>query len=188
VASKHKKVGLRYGRALLRALISGGDSVSERERLLSALESLELMSSFFREQPEVLSSIYNPMINSERKKSLLKDLLAKVSQEPVFHRFVITVFENGRFSVYSEIVNCFRELVHSYLKLVKVRVTSVRELPQEEKVFVENALKESISGTPEFSWSVDTSILGGVLVEYDGYRIDASLKGRLAAMERDLLL
>jgi ATP synthase F1 delta subunit len=100
----------------------------------------------------------------------------------------MVMFENGRFQALHEVAQSFRQMVYTHARVVSVRVTSARELGQEEREFIGDSLRARLPGTPDFLWHVDADIIGGVLVEYEGHRIDASLKGRLASIERELLL
>jgi F-type H+-transporting ATPase subunit delta len=184
VASKHGKLGMRYGKALLKALLA---DQANNERLFQALDGIEALRLSVGSNREALEAIQNPMLDSERKKSLITEIMKHVTEDTMVKNFVMVMFENGRFQALNEVAQSFRQMLYAHARVVSVRVTSARELGQEEREFIGNSLRSRLPGTPDFLWQVDAEIIGGVLVEYEGHRIDASVKGRLASVERELL-
>lgn len=188
MAAKHGKVGLRYSRALLRALLLEG---AGKDRLFSALEGLSALSLALSSNKEAQTAILNPMIDSEKKERflevLLTDLFSGQPDETLLKAFISTVFKNGRFVAIPEIASSFRVLVYEQVKMVSVRVTSARDMQEDERKFITDSLRSRLPGEPELLWQVDPQIMGGVVIEYEGHRIDASVKGRLSGIERELL-
>jgi ATP synthase F1 delta subunit len=185
VASKHGKVGLRYARALLKALVSQG---AAKERLFSALESLEALDLALKSNREAQNILMNPMLASEKKEKLVRDLLTRVSGDALVVTFTQTLLKNGRFAALSEVSSHFKFLVYQQAGMVAVTVTSARDMQEDERKFIVDSLRSRLPGEPELLWQVNPEIIGGIVVEYEGHRIDASLRGRLQGIERELLV
>ncbi len=184
MASKHGKISLRYARALLRALVADG---ADKKRLFSVLESLSAVSLALSSNKEASIAIQNPMIDSAKKEQVIQKMLDAVSSDQLLSSFAKTVFGNGRFAAFSEIAESFRALVYQQTKMVSVRVTSARDMQEDERRFITDSLRSRLPGEPELLWQVDPKIIGGVIVEYEGHRIDASVRGALSGIERELL-
>ena len=68
----------------------------------------------------------------------------------------------------------------------KVCVFSASELLDTEKERIEKAFAAKHSGGVEFEYSIDSSLIGGVLVIDGNDYYDATFAGKLAKMKRNL--
>lgn len=194
MAAKHGKAGIRYARALLAALVSDASSrdsslVDEgalRDRLFNVLENLSAIDSALLSNHEARTIFMNPMIEDSKKESLINSMLSS-STDVIFASFLRTVFANGRISILPEITKNFKALLYQKLKMVSVKVATARDMDEDERAFIVSSLRSQIMGEPELLWTVEPELIGGIVVEYDGYKMDASVKGALSKAERELL-
>ena len=52
---------------------------------------------------------------------------------------------------------------------------------------LQQLVSQHADGKVDFEVEVDASLMAGFILEYDTYRMDASVKGRLAGLKRALL-
>jgi F0F1-type ATP synthase delta subunit len=84
VASKHGKLGMRYGKALLKALLA---DQAKNERLFQALDGIEALRLSIGSNREVLEAIQNPMLDSARKRALIAEVMKHVSEDSIVNNF-----------------------------------------------------------------------------------------------------
>jgi F-type H+-transporting ATPase subunit delta len=78
------------------------------------------------------------------------------------------------------------EIVYKKNKNIKdVHVTASYPLEIQEKELLEKKLTSKISGTPEFHYSVDENLIGGLIVRYDGMQLDMSIRGMLNKLKKN---
>jgi F-type H+-transporting ATPase subunit delta len=70
---------------------------------------------------------------------------------------------------------------------VRVEITTARNVDEDEMRSIETKLSAKLQGELVFSWREDSSILGGIIVQYGGKVLDGSLKRRVTAIERQVL-
>ena len=86
-----------------------------------------------------------------------------------------------------EISQAFSELADKAAEVVGVEVTTARQVQGDEQAQIASSLAQAISGRLQFEWSVDPSILGGMLVKYSGSVLDGTIKSSLMRVEQSLL-
>lgn len=171
-------VGSRYAEALY--------AIAEREKSVDAIEQeLIAVDAVVRENRDLQKVLYHPRITSEDKKSLLSELLSgKVSQ--VTMEFLNLLVDRQREQFLSDIVDYYINLANKARNITEARISSAIELTAEEKKAMA-ALLDKITGKKvETSFSVDPSLIGGVVVRIGDRVIDGSIRTRLATLREHL--
>ena len=68
----------------------------------------------------------------------------------------------------------------------EVRVTSVGPLTDDERTQVQELLKKKLNGTQRIVEHTDPNVLGGLVLEFEGRRYDASVRGNLERLKQSL--
>jgi len=174
MAKRAGKIASRYAKALLK--------VSDK---LSA--DLTKVSSTWKESKELKDVVLNPMFDKNQRQSALINLTKQISTDKTVERFLSLVFEKDRINFLPEIVSEYVRLVDVKANNVDVEVKVARELPIEESRDLEKTLSEIIPGNLNFNWLVEPSLIGGILVKYQGKVLDGTIKGKFERIERELL-
>jgi len=181
------KLARRYSRAFLKAISSElgtSGSPTPAQGLATALSSF---ASIWEGDAEFRTAITNPMFKKEQRLGALLAVAKKADLPDIAVRFIRLVFERDRISVLPEIAESFEEQANASASVVKVEVCVARDVEETESAQIEQSLSQHIAGNLEFSWSIDPSILGGMLVKYDGKVLDGSLQGRIQRIEKRLM-
>ncbi|MBP9518878.1 MAG: F0F1 ATP synthase subunit delta, partial [Fervidobacterium sp.] len=72
--------------------------------------------------------------------------------------------------------------------LIPVDVTSASELSSEELGLLSNFVKKYTGREPVFNVKFDEDLIAGVVLEFSGKKLDASIKGRLQSIVKDVLI
>lgn len=171
-------VGSRYAEALFE-IARAQNKIDELEEELRSVNSVVAAS---RELQKVL---YHPQIAPEEKKGILKAIFeGKVSATTV--NFLYLLVDHKREAFLKDIVTFFTSLADRARNVVQVQVTSAVELTAEEKGKLKETLEKATRKNVRAEYSVDPSLIGGVVVRIGDRVIDGSVKTRLAGMREHL--
>ena len=187
MGKKYTKLANRYAKALLLAVErergkSGSPTPAQEEA-----QKLAELAAVWRTDEALSPTMLNPMFDFGERKSALDSIAATVGLSPILARFLGLVFDRDRIRALAEISDAFTALANERAGFISVSVTVARDLSSEEKRTIEASLQESIAGSLSYTWDVDPSILGGMIVSYGGKFVDGSVHGRLERLQRTLM-
>lgn len=186
MAKRVGKLAKRYARALLGSLRKDAGAAFGQESA-EVLAGLRQFADAWRQNEQLRNSLLSPGFRREERQSALKLVATQLGVGSVGGRFLLTIFERDRLSFVSEIVEAFGEFVDEALGKIPVTVVTAAALSPEEGQEIERTVKQRLSGEPVFNWVVDSGLLGGMVIKYQGKVLDGSLSGQLLRMERALL-
>ena len=173
------KISVRYARALF-------DMVEQKGLQKDTYEKLEQLSNAFIELPELSKSLSNPMHKQAEKLDLLiaASGCSKDSQLAHFFQFVL---DKGREAFMVFISMSYQKIYREMERLVLGNIISATPLQpgsvEKIRALVDAKFKASI----ELTTQVDTTILGGFILEVDNYRMDSSVQTALKHLQAKLL-
>jgi len=166
-----------YARALF-------DAAKERDRLPKVREDLIGFAEMLDEVPELDALLRNPQIDPRAKADTLDAILGGVDE--LVRNFLLLTIEKSRASELREIHNEFERLVAAEERRLAVELTTANELTDDEAREIVQQI-EKASGRPvDASRSVDPSLIGGIVLQAGSMRVDASVRGRLERLRRQL--
>lgn len=119
------------------------------------------------------------------------DLIALVlpqgeADDSPFARFVQVLADNGRLPVLPEIGALFEELKQEAERTLTVNLRSAAPVDAGEVVKLKDALKRRFGRDIELHQSIDSSVLGGAIIDAGDVVIDGSVRGGLARLGQAL--
>ena len=158
-------ISVRYARALLK---SATDAKIEQQ----VYAEMQQIAKSYIEVPQLRSTIDNPMLSKDKKQALL---LTAAGRKPsdLMKVFIGLVLKEDRESVMQFIANSYVTLYRQQKNVIRGRL--IPETEQKMRQMVES----KTNGTVEFESQVNPDIIGGFILEYDTYRMDASVKTKL---------
>lgn len=183
------KLAQRYARALLRVVSSevgsGGSAAWEKARAVA--QELENFSKIWEEQQEFRFFLLNPSIaKPERTKAILA-IAQKLNLSAVTTRFLRVLSEADRLLSLPEIAAGYVALANEEAGVIQVSIVTATAVDAGEQKDIETELRGLLKGAPEFHWSLDKNLLGGMVIQYNGKVIDGSISGRLNRLEQVLV-
>lgn len=174
-------IASRYAKALLRYVAAHGDG----ERVCYQAMTLEKALS---EVPELRQILKDPAaISTDRKMQLLQAALGEEPMCEALERFLALVAGSGRFGDLRFILHDFSDLYYKSLGVHFATVTTA--VPATETLLerIRTDLGRKLGGKVELQPEVDPGLLGGVVVTVDGYRVDASVRAQLRALQNQFI-
>lgn len=172
-------ISVRYARALLKsaAALKLEDQVYK--------EMSALAESFIR-VPELRFTIDNPMLAKEKKQQLVETACGG-TPTPLTSRFVALVLKEGRESALQFMATSYITLYRKQKNIIRGTLTTAAPVSAETEQKVKAMVEKKTHGTVEFNTEVNPKLIGGFTLEYDTYRMDASVQRKLRDIRNTLI-
>ena len=164
-------ISVRYARALLK---SATDAKIEQQ----VYAEMQQIAKSYIEVPQLRSTIDNPMLSKDKKQALL---LTAAGRKPsdLMKVFIGLVLKEDRESVMQFIANSYVTLYRQQTNVIRGRLITAAAVSPETEQKMRQMVESKTNGTVEFESQVNPDIIGGFILEYDTYRMDASVKTKL---------
>jgi F-type H+-transporting ATPase subunit delta len=164
-------ISVRYARALLKSAV-------EQKLDETVYQEMQLLAKSYVDVPQLRQTIAGPMLAKDKKEELL---LTAVGGQPtdLTKAFIQLVLREGREPVMQFIANSYVTLYRQQKNVIRGRlITAARVSPDTEQK-MRRMVESKTNGTVEFETEVNPDLIGGFILEYDTYRLDASVKSKL---------
>jgi F-type H+-transporting ATPase subunit delta len=149
-------------------------------------EALEEVTDLLQREPLVREFLETPRIDGEAKKRALRASFGGRVPD-LFLRFLLIVVEKRRQGILQEIAREYLALVDEARGRVRADVTLARRpdatLEREIVASLERRLGKKVIAT----FTVDPTLIGGIVIRAGGEILDGSLKRRAAGLRRRLI-
>ncbi len=164
-------ISVRYARALLK---SATDAKIED----AVYAEMQQLAKSYAEVPQLRFTIDNPMLSKDKKEALL---LTAVGTEPskLVKAFIQLVLKEDREGVMQFIANSYVTLYRQQKNVIRGRLITAAQVSPATEQKMRQMVESKTNGTVEFETEVNPDIIGGFILEYDSYRMDASVKAKL---------
>ncbi len=167
-------ISVRYARALLK-------SATEQGIEKKVYQEMQTLSQSYLKVPELRFTIDNPMLEKSKKEALLVTA-AGGDISPLTRRFISLVLSEDRESTIHFMAASYVTLYRKHNNITRGKlITAVPVTPQIERRMREK-VESRTNGTVEFQTEVNPEIIGGYILEYDTYRLDASIQNQLRSI------
>jgi F-type H+-transporting ATPase subunit delta len=148
-------------------------------------EALSDFAAAIAATPELRTVLRNPQLEPGAKAGILVDLAG--DEDVLFRNFLQLAAEKGRAGELEDIAREFERLMAREERRLTVELITARELTDAEAGEIIGQIEEASGRKVEASRSVDPGLLGGFVLQAGSYRADASVRGRLERLRRDLV-
>ena len=160
-------ISVRYARALLK---SATDAKIED----AVYTEMQQLAKSYVEVPQLRFTIDNPMLSKDKKEVLL---LTAVGEKP--SDLTKAFIQEDRESVMQFIANSYVTLYRQQKNVIRGRLITAAAVSPATEQKMRQMVESKTNGTVEFETEVNPDIIGGFILEYDTYRMDASVKAKL---------
>jgi F-type H+-transporting ATPase subunit delta len=167
-----------YARSLFEAAMEAGRLAELREQLGDFVETV-------RQVPELAEILRNPQLD-QRAKLAAVDAVAG-NADPLVRNLLRLLIEKGRGGEIEEVGEEFERLAARQEGQLNVELTTAFELSEGEARAIIEQIQEASGRTVEATRSVDPDLIGGIVLQAGSLRVDASVRGRLERLTRELV-
>ena len=165
-------ISVRYARALLK---SATDAKIED----AVYTEMQQLTKSYVDVPQLRFTIDNPMLSKDKKEMLLVTATGGEQAAPLTKAFISLVLKEDRENMIQFMANSYVTLYRKQKNVIRGKlITAVAVAPETEQK-MRNMVENRTQGTVEFESEVNPDIVGGFVLEYDTYRMDASVKTKL---------
>ncbi len=166
-----------YARALFQA-------AKERGRLATVREELADFTAAIDDVPELDALLRNPQIDPRAKAQALEDVLGGADE--LLRNFVLLAVEKNRGGQIREIQREFERLMAQEERRLTVELTTAYDLSDDDASQIIGQIEQASGRPVDATRSVDPDLIGGIVLQAGSLRVDASVRGRLERLRREL--
>ena len=164
-------ISVRYARALLK---SATDANLEDQ----VYQEMMTLAKSYVDVPQLRQTIDNPMLSKDKKEALL--ITAAGEKPSVLTRsFISLVLKEDRENVMQFMANSYVTLYRKQKNVIRGKLTTAARVSADTEQKMRKMVESKTQGTVEFETEVNPDIIGGFILEYDTFRMDASVKSKL---------
>ena len=162
---------MRYARALLKSATDQPHKTAFDQEMMTVAKS-------YLDVPALRHTIDNPMLSKDKKEALL---LVAAGEKPceLTKAFIALVLKEDRENVMQFMANSYITLYRKQKNVIRGKLTTAARVSVETEQKMRQMVESKTNGTVEFETEVDPDIIGGFILEYDTFRMDASVKSKL---------
>ena len=169
----------RYARALLK-------SATDQKLEDAVYQEMQLLAKSYIDVPALRQTIDNPMLDKEKKQMLLYTAIGGEQAAELSKAFVALVLKEGRENMIQFMANSYVTLYRQQKNIILGKLTTATRVSAATEQKMRQMVEAKTQGTVEFETQVNPDIIGGFVLEYDTFRMDASVKSRLNAILQTL--
>ena len=165
-------ISVRYARALLK---SATDAKIEEK----VYQEMLLLAKSYIEVPQLRHTIDNPMLAKDKKQMLLATAAGGDAVSDLTKAFIALVLKEDRENMIQFMANSYVTLYRKQKNIIRGKLTTAARVSPAMEQKMRTMVEQKTQGTVEFETEVDPDIIGGFVLEYDTYRMDASVRAKL---------
>lgn len=165
-------ISVRYARALLK-------SATEAQLDEQVYGEMQTLAQSYIRVPELRFTIDNPMLAKSRKAELLLSACGGKGVSQLTSRFIALVLKEGREKVMQFMANSYVTLYRKQKNITCGRLITATAVSPATEEKMRQMVERKTQGTVEFQTEVNPELIGGFVLEYGTYRMDASVQSQL---------
>jgi F-type H+-transporting ATPase subunit delta len=166
-----------YARSLFEAAREAGRVPAVRRDLGDFVEAE-------RQVPELGELLRNPQLD-KRAKTAAVDAVAS-DADPLVLNLLRLLVEKGRSGEVAQVAHEFERMAAAEEGELSVELTTAYELSDEEARAIVAQIEQRSGRKVEANRTVDPELIGGMVLKVGSRRVDASIRGRIEQLGRDL--
>ena len=172
-----KLVSTTYGDALFEVALEDG-------AIDTLTEEIKTMTQILHENEDLSRIISHPKVSRNEKIQLIERIFKDYFSNSLVG-FLVLIIEKGRYEELTSIFEYYTDRVREYKKIGVVKVTSALKLSPEQQQTIERKLLATTQyETLEVQYSVDKTILGGLIIRIKDRVVDNSIRSQIKAMTK----
>jgi F-type H+-transporting ATPase subunit delta len=161
------------------------EAARDQDKLEPVGEQLAQLVEAEGKVPELRELLRNPQLDPRARRAALEDVLA--GSDDLLRNFLLVLADKGRAGQLEEIAKEFERLVAEHEGVVHAELTTAVELSDDEAGKLLQQIEQASGRKVEASRSVDPDLIGGIVLQVGSHRLDASVRGRLERLRRQLV-
>tara|TARA_Y100000590_G_scaffold429489_1_gene542108 strand:- start:787 stop:1344 length:558 start_codon:yes stop_codon:yes gene_type:complete len=159
----------------------------ENSELAKTEETMNNLKVLMKESLDFKETIMSPTISKEEKKNVLIEIAKRNNFSNTLKNFLGLIANKNRLFFLDKIIESFLNLTSNIRGELKAKLTSSKELSQEEKEKIKNELSKNFKFPLNIDFKYDPNLIAGLVIQVGSTMIDTSIKTQLSKLEKDML-
>jgi F-type H+-transporting ATPase subunit delta len=172
----------RYADALVEVVFAPHSGLDPRE----VREQLRTVEGLMAASADLRHVMLSPAVTASKKRRVIERLSAGLGLAPKVRNFLYVVIDHRRMDQLAGIREAYEAAIDERMGVVRADVVSARSLDDAQRASLEAELSKITRKRVRMEFSVDESLIGGVLARIGSTVYDGSVRGQLNAMRRRL--
>ena len=172
-------ISRRWARALVELAQADG-------RLEPIAEQLQQLADLVQSHGELQQLVRNPAFTAESQQAVFAELLTTMKADDLLKRFVTVLIQKDRLAALSGIAKAAQDLTDRALGRRRARVTSARPLSDAQRAALAEGLSQRTGADIVMEEQVNESLVAGLRVQLGSQRLESSVAGHFAQLQREL--
>lgn len=174
------KVAHRYAKACFEFL--GSD-----KKVQTVVEELARFETLVAESAELRQALFSRVFSRVKRTQIVEDLSAKMKLSAEAKRLLSVISEMGRLRILKQIIEQLRMMMFERAGAIPIQIRAATELETEDRDLVVKKFAGLLGRKVEPSFTLDSSLMGGIKVTAGGRTYDGSITGMLDSMRETLI-
>lgn len=162
-------------------VVAAPGSGVEPERVRDQLRSIE---SIIASSLELRTALLSPAVSPSRKRAVMARLTESIHLDQAVRNFLFVVIDHRRTHEFASIVEAFEAVLDERMGYIQTSVASARALTDAQRVSLETQLSRLSGKKAKLKFTIDESLLGGVVARLGSTVYDGSVRGQLERLKR----
>ena len=173
-------VSERYARAIFELAVEAGE-------LKMVTDQLQALADVYTQSPDLQRALENPVVTQAQRDAILTELAARLSLSQLSVNAVRLLVARRRLRALPEIARSLAGLADERAGILRATVTSAVPLSESYYQNLATELEKATGKKILLERKQDPGLIAGVVTRLGDNTIDGSLRGQMAALERQLL-
>jgi F-type H+-transporting ATPase subunit delta len=160
------------------------EAAKEAGRLAQARQDLADFAKAGRQVPELDELLRNPQLDKRAKSAAVEAVAG--GADPLVLNLLRLLVEKGRGGEVEPVAEEFERMAAAEAGELSVELTTAYELSDKEARSIIGQIEQRSGRRVEATREVDPALIGGLVLQVGSRRVDASVRGRLEQLGREL--
>ena len=171
------RAAIRYAKAMY-------DIASEENSINEVYKDMDLVKDLYGDSLDFKNLLSNSQINYQDKKKAILALIEKSNY--ITEKLIDLLIHNKRVSVIGDIAISFIQLYNKHNDVKEATVITASPINEDLKSMILSKINISDHKSVSLTNIIDSSIIGGFIIRFDGKEYNASVKQNLNNLKKEL--
>jgi F-type H+-transporting ATPase subunit delta len=133
------------------------------------------------ENDQFVKFLEHPLISNEEKREVIEKTFSDFKKDLISFLFVL--IDNKRINILDDIISSYTYINDESNNIMSVEIISSNELTNEQIIAIIATLETRFKKKIKTTMVIDASIIGGLIIKYNGQVLDDSVIGKLKSLK-----
>jgi len=155
----------------------------ESKSIAGVGKDLDNFSALVEKSDDLMRMVKSPVFGADEQLSAITAILAKAKISGIAGNFIKLTAQNRRLFAVLGMIKAYRTLVSLDKGEITAEVTSAEKLSAKQITKIKSSLKAAVGQDVQLVTTIDSDILGGLIVKVGSRMVDNSLRTKLQSMK-----